>query len=85
MSGKVSWRIIFSGLMWFRPWKACSLIITRYGCGRGVRTLNSVQQSRAMAFAEVPHRSSLRGLAPIAMAAFAGLSFQASRAVAMPR
>ncbi len=53
---------VFSQLMQFVPWMAFSRIVARYGRDRGVRNLNCAQQFRAMAFAQLTHRRSLRDL-----------------------
>ena len=54
---------LFSQVMQFLPWKAFSRIVTRYDGDRNVRSLNCAQQFRAMAFAQVTGRKSLRALA----------------------
>lgn len=53
---------VFSQLMQFLPWRAFSRIVARYRGDRGVRKLNCAQQFRAMAFAQLTHRRSLRDL-----------------------
>ncbi len=53
---------VFSQLMQFVPWMAFSRIVARYRGDRGVRQLNCAQQFRAMAFAQLTHRRSLRDL-----------------------
>jgi len=53
---------VFSQLMQFVPWKAFSRIVARYRGDRGVRQLNCAQQFRAMAFAQLTRRRSLRDL-----------------------
>ena len=53
---------VFSQLMQFVPWVAFSRIVARYRGDRGVRQLNCAQQFRAMAFAQLTHRRSLRDL-----------------------
>ncbi len=53
---------VFAQLMQFIPWRAFYRIVARYGGDRGVRQLNCAQQFRAMAFAQLTHRRSLRDL-----------------------
>ena len=53
---------VFSQLMQFVPWRAFSRIVARYSGDRGVRNLNCAQQFRAMAFAQLTRRRSLRDL-----------------------
>ena len=53
---------VFAQLMRFVPWMAFSRIVARYGGDRGVRNLNCAQQFRAMAFAQLTRRRSLRDL-----------------------
>ena len=53
---------VFSQLMQFVPWMAFSRIVARYNGDRGVRNLNCAQQFRAMAFAQLTRRRSLRDL-----------------------
>ena len=53
---------VFAQLMQFVPWMAFSRIVARYNGDRGVRNLNCAQQFRAMAFAQLTHRRSLRDL-----------------------
>ena len=56
---------VFSQIMQFVPWMAFSRIVGRYGGDRGVRNvrnLNCAQQFRAMAFAQLTRRKSLRDL-----------------------
>ena len=48
--------------MQFVPWMAFSRIVARYRGDRGVRKLNCAQQFRALAFAQLTHRKSLRDL-----------------------
>ena len=53
---------VFSQIMQFVPWMAFSRIVGRYRGDRGVRNLNCAQQFRAMAFAQLTRRRSLRDL-----------------------
>ena len=53
---------VFSQLMQFVPWVAFSRIVARYRGDRGVRKLNCAQQFRALAFAQLTRRKSLRDL-----------------------
>lgn len=48
--------------MQFVPWKAFSWIVARYDGDLRVRSLNCAQQYRAMAFAQLTRRKSLRAL-----------------------
>ena len=53
---------VFSQFMQFVPWKAFSRIVARCRGDRGVRKLNCAQQFRALAFAQLTRRKSLRDL-----------------------
>ena len=53
---------VFAQLMQFVPWMAFSRMVARHNGDRGVRNLNCAQQFRAMAFAQLTHRRSLRDL-----------------------
>ena len=53
---------VFSKLMQFVPWVAFSRIVACYCGDRGVRKLNCSQQFRALAFARLTRRNSLRDL-----------------------
>ena len=53
---------VFAQLMQFVPWMAFSRMVARHNGDRGVRHLNCAQQFRAMAFAQLTHRRSLRDL-----------------------
>src|ERR1700735_2617776 len=53
---------LFAQLMDFLPWKAFSRVVTRYGGDFGVRTLSCGEQYRAMAFAQLTYRESLRDI-----------------------
>lgn len=53
---------LFAQLMEFLPWKAFSRIVVRYGGDNRVRTLSCGEQYRAMAFAQLTYRESLRDI-----------------------
>ena len=53
---------LFAQVMHFMPWMAFSRIVARYHGNRGVRRLPCTQQFRAMAFAQLTKRKSLRSL-----------------------
>ena len=53
---------VFVQLMQFVRWMAFSRTVARYKGDRGVRNLNCAQQFRALAFAQLTRRSSLRDL-----------------------
>lgn len=53
---------LFAQVMHYLPWKAFSRIVARYDGDRRVRNLNCAQQFRAMAFAQLTGRKSLRAL-----------------------
>lgn len=53
---------LFAQVMQYLPWKAFSRIVARSGGDRRVRNLNCAQQFRAMAFAQLTGRKSLRAL-----------------------
>ena len=48
--------------MEFVPWTSFTRIVTRYGGDSGVRVLNCTEQFRAMAFAQLTYRESLRDI-----------------------
>src|SRR5271166_2348143 len=48
--------------MEFLPWKTFSRIVVRYGGDSRVRTLSCGEQYRAMAFAQLTYRESLRDI-----------------------
>src|SRR5271157_3711516 len=48
--------------MEFLPWKTFGRIVARYGGDSRVRTLNCGEQYRAMAFAQLTYRESLRDI-----------------------
>jgi len=53
---------LFSQLMDFLPWKTFHRIVDRYDGDRRVRTLTCAEQYRAMAFAQLTYRESLRDI-----------------------
>jgi len=55
-------KTLFAQLMEFLPWKAFSRVVTRYGGDIRVRTLSCGEQYRAMAFAQLTYRESLRDI-----------------------
>jgi len=57
-----SGKTIFAQLMDFVPWTTFAKIVSRYGGDRRVRTLSCAEQYRAMAFAQLTYRESLRDI-----------------------
>ena len=55
-------KTLFAQLMEFLPWKAFSRVVARYGGDTRVRTLSCAEQYRAMAFAQLTYRESLRDI-----------------------
>jgi Domain of unknown function (DUF4372)/Transposase DDE domain len=55
-------KTLFAQLMGFLPWKTFGRIVARYGGDDRVRTLNCGEQYRAMAFAQLTYRESLRDI-----------------------
>ena len=55
-------KTLFSQVMDFLPRKAFERIVTRYGGDHRVRTLSCSEQYRAMAFAQLTYRESLRDI-----------------------
>ena len=55
-------KTLFAQVMSFLPWKTFSRIVERYRGDRLVRTLRSTEHYRAMAFAQLTGRESLRDL-----------------------
>ena len=55
-------KTLFSQLMDFLPWKTFLRIVERYGGDHRVRTLSCAEQYRAMAFAQLTYRESLRDI-----------------------
>src|SRR5450756_1880075 len=55
-------KTLFSQLMEFVPWTSFARIVTRYGGDSRVRSLSCAEQYRAMAFAQLTYRESLRDI-----------------------
>jgi hypothetical protein len=55
-------KTLFAQLMDFLPWTTFTRIVARYGGDRGVRVFNCAEQFRAMAFAQLTWRESLRDI-----------------------
>jgi transposase len=55
-------KTLFAQLMEFLPWKTFGRIVARYGGDSRVRTLTCAEQYRAMAFAQLTYRESLRDI-----------------------
>ena len=57
-----SGKTLFAQLMDFLPWSSFTRIVARYGGDSRVRTLTCAEQYRAMAFAQLTYRESLRDI-----------------------
>jgi hypothetical protein len=55
-------RTLFAQIMDFVPWTSFERLVTKYGGDVRVRTLRCTEQFRAMAFAQMTYRESLRDL-----------------------
>ena len=55
-------KTLFSQVMEFVPWTSFARIAQRHGGNAGVRTLSCAEQFRAMAFAQLTWRESLRDI-----------------------
>src|SRR5256886_7637788 len=55
-------KTLFAQLMDFLPWSTFTRIVSRYDGDRAVRTLTCAEQYRAMAFAQLTYRESLRDI-----------------------
>jgi hypothetical protein len=55
-------KTLFAQLMDFVPWTSFARIVTRYGGDFRVRSLSCTEQFRAMAFAQLTYRESLRDI-----------------------
>ena len=55
-------KVLFSQLMDFLPWSSFARGVARYGGDRRVRSLTCAEQFRAMAFAQLTFRESLRDI-----------------------
>ncbi len=54
--------MLFAQLMDFLPWSTFNRLAARYGGDHGIRTLACAEQYRAMAFAQLTYRESLRDI-----------------------
>ena len=61
-----SGKTVFAQLMDCLPWSTFSRLVARYGGDYDVRTFPCVEQYRAMAFAQLTYRESLRDNRPVA-------------------
>jgi len=55
-------KTLFAQIMEFVPWTSFARIVARYGGDAGVRSLSCPEQFRAMAFAQLTYRESLRDI-----------------------
>jgi transposase len=55
-------KTLFAQIMDFLPWKTFHRIVVRHGGDKGVRALTCAEQFRAMAFAQLTYRESLRDI-----------------------
>jgi hypothetical protein len=55
-------KTLFAQIMDFLPWKTFHRIVARHGGDKGVRSLSCAEQFRAMAFAQLAYRESLRDI-----------------------
>jgi hypothetical protein len=55
-------KTLFAQLMECVPWTSFARIVARYGGDSGVRVLSCTEQFRAMAFAQLTYRESLRDI-----------------------
>jgi hypothetical protein len=55
-------KTLFAQIMEFVPWTSFARIVQRYSGGAGARTLSCAEQFRAMAFAQLTWRESLRDI-----------------------
>jgi hypothetical protein len=55
-------KTLFAQIMEFVPWTSFARIVMRYGGDTGVRSLSCTEQFRAMAFAQLTYRESLRDI-----------------------
>ena len=55
-------KTLFAQLMDFLPWTTFARIVNRYDGNRRVRTFPCAEQFRAMAFAQLTYRESLRDI-----------------------
>ena len=57
-----SGKTMFAQIMEFVPWTSFTRIVARHGGDSGVRRLSCTEQFRAMAFAQLTYRESLRDI-----------------------
>ncbi len=55
-------KTLFAQLMEFVPWTSFTRVVDRYGGNSGVRALSCAEQFRAIAFAQLTWRESLRDI-----------------------
>lgn len=55
-------KLLFAQLMDFLPWTSFARSVACYGGDRRVRSLTCAEQFRAMAFAQLSYRESLRDI-----------------------
>ena len=55
-------KTLFAQIMEFVPWTSFARIVAHYGGNSGVRSLNCTEQFRAMSFAQLTYRESLRDI-----------------------
>ena len=55
-------KTLFAQIMEFVPWTSFARIVARYGGSSRVRSLSCTEQFRAMAFAQLTYRESLRDI-----------------------
>lgn len=55
-------KTLFAQLMDFLPWTTFARYVARYSGDKGVRKLTCAEQFRAMAFAQLTYRESLRDI-----------------------
>jgi hypothetical protein len=62
-------KTLFAQIMEYVPWTSFARIVERYGGDSGVRNLSCIEQFRAMAFAQLTYRESLRDIEASSVAA----------------
>ena len=73
-------KTLFAQIMDFLPWKTFHRIVARHGGDKGVRSLTCAEQFRAMAFAQLTYRESLRDIEACLLAQAAKLYHMGFRA-----
>ncbi|WP_126443682.1 IS4 family transposase [Sulfuricystis multivorans] len=73
-------KTLFAQIMDFLPWKTFHRIVARHGGDKGVRALTCAEQFRAMAFAQLTYRESLRDIEACLLAQSAKLYHMGFRA-----